>query len=283
MLERQEYKDRVLRFSQRDKLLLKSGAGEPVTMGGLMRTPWIIAHRGASGHAPENTIAAFKRAVELGAHFIETDLHLTRDARFVAIHDPTLDRTTNGHGLVRDFTLAELKKLDAGLWFDRQFMGERVPTLEEVLAFAREHDVVFYLELKYEAAWGMHHALAAAIQSSGNAARTVVISFDPGTLKALRQLDTSSMMGLLVEGTSADAVKAVVGAGARQLCPRWDLVTRALVAEAHRADLQVVTWTVDEAGQMRTAIDAGVDGIMTDFPDRLRAVVEDMSSSLPIT
>lgn len=246
-----------------------------------MRTPWIIAHRGASGHAPENTIAAFQRAVELGARFIETDLQLTRDARFVAIHDRTLDRTTNGHGAVRDSTLAELKQLDAGMWFDRPFAGERIPTLEEVLAFAREHDVVFYLELKYEAAWGMHHALAAAIQNSGNAARTIVISFDPGTLKALRQLDASSMMGLLVEGARPDLVKAAVGVGARQLCPRWDLVTRDLVEEAHRADLQVVTWTVDEAGQMRAAIDAGVDGVMTDLPDRLRAVVEDMTSSLP--
>ncbi|MGD0956275.1 MAG: glycerophosphodiester phosphodiesterase family protein [Candidatus Acidiferrales bacterium] len=246
-----------------------------------MRTPWIIAHRGASGHAPENTIAAFKRAVELGARFIETDLHLTRDARFVAIHDQMVDRTTNGHGAVRDCTLAELKQLDAGMWFDRQFIGERIPTLEDVLAFAREHDVVFYLELKYEAAWGMHHALAAAIQNSENAARTIVISFDPGTLKALRQLDASAMMGLLVEGARPDLVKAAVGVGARQLCPRWDLVTRELVEEAHRADLHVATWTLDEAGQMRAAIDAGVDGIMTDFPDRLRAVVEDMTSGLP--
>jgi glycerophosphoryl diester phosphodiesterase len=247
-----------------------------------MRTPWIVAHRGASGHAPENTMAAFKRAVELGARFIETDLHLTRDAQFVAIHDQTLDRTTNGHGAVRDCTLAELNKLDAGMWFDRQFAGERIPTLEEVLAFASEHDVVFYLELKYEAAWGMHHALAAAIQGSGNAARTIVISFDLGTLKGLRQLDTSAMMGLLVEEVRPDLVKAAVGVGARQLCPRWDLVTRDLVEQAHQADLQVVTWTLDEAGQMRAAIDAGVDGIMTDFPDRLRAVVEDMTSRLPI-
>src|SRR5579862_6653271 len=120
-----------------------------------MRNPWIIAHRGASGHAPENTLVAFQRAVQLGAGFIETDLHLTRDARFVAIHDPTLERTTNGTGKVRDTTLAELRKLDAGMWFDRQFMGQRIPTLEDVLAFGRKHDVVFYLEIKYDTSWGM--------------------------------------------------------------------------------------------------------------------------------
>ena len=102
-----------------------------------MRVPWIIAHRGASGHAPENTLAAFTRAVELGAGFIETDLHLTRDARFVAIHDSTLERTTNGHGAVQDHTLAELRKVDAGLWYDRTYSCERIPTLEEILDFSR--------------------------------------------------------------------------------------------------------------------------------------------------
>src|ERR1700723_1899110 len=101
-----------------------------------MRKPWIIAHRGASGHAPENTLAAFERAVALGAGFIETDLHLTRDARFVAIHDPTLERTTNGKGNVRDSSLAEIRKLDAGLWFDRQCRGQKEPALEEMLALA---------------------------------------------------------------------------------------------------------------------------------------------------
>jgi glycerophosphoryl diester phosphodiesterase len=240
-----------------------------------MRAPWIIAHRGASGHAPENTLAAFERAVELGAQFIETDIHLTRDARFVAIHDKTLDRTTNGHGPVRDFTLAELKKLDAGMWFDRQFMGQRIPTLEDVLSFARKHDVVFYLEIKYDSAWGMHHALVAALQGPEIAARTIVLSFDPSTLVALRKLDASIMMGLLAEDVKVDPVKAALEVGARQVCPRADHVTREMVDEAHRSDVHVVTWTVNDQAPMRSAIDAGVDGIMTDLPDRLRSVIED--------
>jgi glycerophosphoryl diester phosphodiesterase len=242
---------------------------------GHMRAPWIIAHRGASGHAPENTMAAFERAVALGAQFIETDLHLTRDARFVAIHDKTLDRTTNGKGPVRDSTLAELRELDAGMWFDRQYMGQRIPTLEEILEFARLHDVVFYLEIKYDAAWGMHHALAAALAGAGHAARTIVISFDPSTLDSLRKLDASIMTGLLVEGENRDFVKAALDVGARQLCPRADLITRELVDQAHRSDLHVVTWTVNEAVKMGSVIHAGVDGIMTDLPDRLRATIED--------
>jgi glycerophosphoryl diester phosphodiesterase len=244
-----------------------------------MRAPWVIAHRGASGHAPENTLAAFERAVELGASFIETDLHLTRDARFVAIHDRTLERTTNGRGSVRDFTLAQLRDLEAGLWYDRKYMGERIPTIEEILAFARKHDVVFYLELKYEAAWGMHHALVGALRNPDDAARTVVISFDPSTLASLRKLDATVMTGLLFEQHSVDVVKMAVDVGARQLCPQSMLATPQLLAEAHRSDLHVATWTVNDTEEMRAVIATGVDGIMTDFPDRLRTVIE--SAALP--
>lgn len=240
-----------------------------------MRKPWIIAHRGASGYGPENTMATFERAVQLGAAFIETDLHLTRDARFVAIHDAKVDRTTNGHGAVHDFTLAELCQFDAGLWFDRQFSGQRIPTLEEILEFSCKNDVVFYFEIKYDAAWGMHHALAAALSGSGNAARSIVISFDPTTLLSLRRLDPSIMLGLLSEDPKADLLKTAVDCGARQVCPRFDLITPQLVADAHRKDLHVVTWTVNDPGKMRAAIDAGADGIMTDVPDRLRALLED--------
>jgi glycerophosphoryl diester phosphodiesterase len=240
-----------------------------------MRNPWVIAHRGASGHAPENTISSFERAVQLGAGFIETDLQLTRDGRFVAIHDSVVDRTTNGHGAVHDFTLAELKKLDTGRWFDRQFIGEQIPTLEEILDFARKHDVVFYLEVKYDSALGMHHALAAALQEAQNAARTIVISFDPGALASIQKLGPSIMLGLIVDEWLEGSVKLATEVGARQLCPRWDGVTKELVQAAHRADLRVATWTVNKAEEMKSAIDTGVDGIITDFPDRLRAVIED--------
>jgi glycerophosphoryl diester phosphodiesterase len=243
-----------------------------------MRVPWVIAHRGASGHAPENTFAAFRRAIELGATFIETDLHLTRDAKFVAIHDATLERTTNGQGSVHDATLAELRKLDAGHWYDREFSGERIPTLEEILEFSRQNDVVFYLEVKYDVAWGMHHSLVAAIRKAENAARTIVISFDPATVAAVRHVDPAIMVGLLAEDTDQaahpDLVKTAVRAGARQLCLQSRILTTELVSDAHASDLQVVTWTINDAEGMRGAVRAGVDGIMTDLPDRLRSLLE---------
>src|SRR5207244_11521683 len=101
----------------------------------------VIAHRGASGHAPENTMAAFRKAVAQGATFIETDLQLSRDAHFVAIHDGTVNRTTNGRGAVHDLTLVELRELDAGSWFGSEVSGERIPTLEEIRQLSKKSDV----------------------------------------------------------------------------------------------------------------------------------------------
>jgi glycerophosphoryl diester phosphodiesterase len=239
------------------------GRGEDVVL--------VIAHRGASGHAPENTLAAFRKAVSLGAAFIETDLQLSRDAHFVAIHDATVDRTTSGHGPVHDLTLAELRRLDAGSWFGSEFAGERIPTLEEILDFSKKHDVVFYLELKPSGSWGGEHALIGALRESGEIPRAVVISFDVAILESLRKIEPTLMTGVLYEGRIDRPVERAVEIGARQLAVRGDLVTPALLAAARKKDLQVVCWTVNQPAHMRLLIDAGVDGIMSDYPDRLVA------------
>jgi glycerophosphoryl diester phosphodiesterase len=231
----------------------------------------VIAHRGASGHAPENTLAAFRKAVSLGAAFIETDLQLSRDARFVAIHDATVDRTTGGSGAVHNLTLAELRQLDAGSWFGSEFAGERIPTLEEIFAFSKKHDVVFYLELKPGGSWGGEHALISALRESGEIPRTVVISFDTAILESVRKLEPTLMTGVLYEGQIDRPVDRAVEIGARQVAVRGDLVTPALLTEARKKDLQVVCWTVNQPAHMRLLIDAGVDGIMSDYPDRLIA------------
>ena len=231
----------------------------------------VIAHRGASGHAPENTLAAFRKAVSLGAAFIETDLQLSRDARFVAIHDATVDRTTSGKGPVHDLTLAELRQLDAGSWFGSEFAGERIPTLEEIFAFSKKHDVVFYLELKPSGSWGGEHALISALRESGEIPRTIVISFDTAILESVRKLEPTLMTGVLYEGQIEKPVDRAVEIGARQVAVRGDLVTPALLTEARKKDLQVVCWTVNQPAHMRLLMDAGVDGIMSDYPDRLLA------------
>ncbi|HLW98839.1 MAG TPA: glycerophosphodiester phosphodiesterase family protein [Candidatus Acidoferrales bacterium] len=238
---------------------------------------WNIAHRGASGHAPENTLAAFKMALEMGAQFIETDLQMTRDARIVAMHDATVNRTTNGRGQISKMSLAEMRGLDAGAWFlsddGRSFKGERVPILDEILNFSQKADVPFYLELKPSETWGMELSMAGALQKSGEISRAVVISFDAGVLLAMRRASPMVMMGLLAERPTEQTVMKAVEIGARQLLPKADAITPELVATAKGQGLGVVAWTVNEPTEMRALMAMGVDGIITDYPDRLKAIL----------
>jgi glycerophosphoryl diester phosphodiesterase len=236
---------------------------------------WVIAHRGASSEAPENTLAAFRRAAEVGAGFIETDLQFSRDAHLVAIHDETLDRTTTGHGPVSAKTMQELRQLDAGMWFSgdgrsggekESFAGQRIPTIEEVLALGREHDIGVYLEMKTSAVSGAEHALVGALRASGEIVRAIVMSFDLVVLARVRRLEPLIVTGHLCEKPSPDAVQKAIDTGARQLLPRCDHVNRELIEEAHKSDLKVVTWTVNDPILAKTLVAAGVDGIITDFP-----------------
>jgi glycerophosphoryl diester phosphodiesterase len=234
---------------------------------------WNIAHRGASGHAPENTLAAFRLAAEMGAKFIETDLQLTRDANIVAVHDPTVDRTTNGRGRISKMSLAELRGLDAGVKFlsveGKSYKGERVPTVDEILGFAQTADVSFYLEMKESQSWGFEQALVGALRRSREMNRVIVISFDATALAAVRRTEPTLMTGLLDEKPSVQSVEKAQALGVRQYLPRADRVSPEMIAVAHRADLRVVVWTVNEVEDLRTVLTWGVDGIITDYPDRL--------------
>jgi len=223
-------------------------------------------------------MAAFRRAVELGARFIETDLQITRDAQVVAMHDFTLDRTTNGQGQLHLLPLEQIRALDAGSWFrtgSSSFGAEHVPTLNEILDFAKEQDVIFYLEIKSGPAWGVEHAVVAALRDRNASARVVILSFDPSALDSVHRLDSTMMTGLLCEQPSNDLVERTVRAGARQLVAAGELVTSSVVEKAHRAGLQVVAWTINDPEQMRRLIAAGVNGIITDFPDRLLSVLSE--------
>jgi len=226
-------------------------------------------------------MAAFRKAVAMGATFIETDLQMSRDAHLVAIHDTTVDRTTNGQGIVHDMTLSELRRLDAGSWFGSEFMGERIPTLEELLAFSKKNDVVFYLEIKPQGSWGGEHALIGALRESGEIPRAVVISFDPSVVLKLRKIEPTLMTGLLYDGQIGKPLDTAIEVGARQVAVRGDLVTPALLSAARKKDLQVVCWTVNNSAHMRALMAAGVDGIMSDYPDRLVAAVKQETESVP--
>jgi glycerophosphoryl diester phosphodiesterase len=237
-----------------------------------MRLPWVIAHRGACAVAPENTMAAFRRAVEMGVDCVETDLHISRDGRLIIVHDATLTRTTSGDGLVKNFTFAELRELDAGRWFAPEFEGERLPAMEELLDLAGQTDLGLYLEIKGGAGYGVERAVISALRGRKEAKASVVLCFDASVLERIHQLDRLLMTGLLFESGGEDMVREAVRVGARQIAPRGDCVTPELLADAHRRGLKVVTWTINEPSQMRALALMGVDGIMTNHADRLIAV-----------
>jgi glycerophosphoryl diester phosphodiesterase len=221
------------------------------------------------GHCSENTMASFERALALGADWIELDVHLSRDEALIVIHDETLDRTTNGRGLVREHSLAELGALDAG-------GGQHIPTLDEVLAWARERETIVDIEIKNAPVYypGIEQKVVAAVSAAGMTDNVIVISFDHGAARRVHQLEPRIATGVLYGCRPTDGgVGLARAAGADAVLPHWAYVTREDVEAAHAAGLTVAPWATSDAEVMRQLIDDGVDSIGTNHPDILRDVL----------
>jgi len=236
-----------------------------------------IAHRGASGHAPENTLAAFRLALEQGTDAIELDLRSTRDGHLVALHDASVDRTTNGRGRLADLTLAEVERLDAGGWFAPRFRGEHIPRLSEVLGLARRSDIRLLLELKTDgnpaSEW-----IARTVQEVGRAGlveRVTFLSFDASALEQVRREEARAATAWLVKRIPLRVVQRLAALRAAALAPHWAGVSAALVRSLHEAGYPVMVWTVDAPATMRRLLRLGVDALATNFPDRLTAVLDE--------
>ena len=233
--------------------------------------PLNFAHRGASHQAPANTLAAFLLAAELGADGIELDAQLSKDGEVVVIHDFTLEGTTDGMGLVRSKTLAELRELDAGSWFDPAFAGQRIPTLQEV-ADAVGHRLLLNVELKTT---GMRDEGLAAealriIEDNHLIASTVVSSFNPFALRRARQLNPHVSTGLLYAPDQPIWLRRAWLRSWIQpeaLHPHHSIVTTDYVQWAKSHGYHIHTWTVDEPEEVRRLTHCGVDLIITNQPD----------------
>jgi glycerophosphoryl diester phosphodiesterase len=226
----------------------------------------VIAHRGASGTAPENTLPAFRRAEELGADMIELDVQLTRDGHPVVIHDRTLDRTTSGRGAVRRRTLAEIGLLDAGFWFGRRFADTRVPTLGEVLEAV---GIPINVELKAAGDDGLERRVLDTVTRAGALDRVVFSSFDGASLGRLRALSGDADLAVLWPGRAiARAVALADRVGARSLHLRTSRVVASAITAGHAAGFAVRVWTVNAPAEFARLTDAGADGVFTDYPER---------------
>jgi glycerophosphoryl diester phosphodiesterase len=230
--------------------------------------PRVFGHRGAMGYAPENTFASFERAVALGVDAIEIDVHLTADGEVVVIHDPALDRTTDGEGMVGEKTLAELETLDAGAHFAPEFAGQRIPTLGEMLAWARGKCVVD-VEIK-GGPWpypGIEERVVDLIRRHGMVDQTIVISFEHPTVARVKALAPEIAAGTLWNCRPMDPVAVAQAAGANAIMPMWPFCDADTVERAHAAGLSVHPWATSEPPVIDYLIGLGVDSICSNHPD----------------
>lgn len=240
----------------------------------------VIAHRGFSGRAPENTLVAIRQAIEIGADMVEIDVTITADDEVILLHDETLDRTTDGQGPPMALTLEEIRRLDAGSWFAPEFAGERVPTLAEALD-AIEGRILLNIEIKSEAVeYGVVPKVAALINEHGLLEQVVVSSFSPEALRQMKTVYPAVITATLFNAdlhTDRDPLEIVKEVGSRAFNISGKRLTVAMLDRLHRHGIPVAVYTVNEPEEMRRIVALGVNAIFTDQPDRLIAVLEEDS------
>lgn len=234
------------------------------------------AHRGAAGLAPENTPAGYELCLQWQPDFIELDVQRSRDGHLVVIHDPTLKRTTNGTGHVKDHTLAELKALDAGSWFDSRYAGQQIPTMQEVIQQVRGR-VKLAVEIKYGSLMypGMELELLDLIKQEGMLEDVLFSSFNWESMRLIKQAEPRATTQVIAYGHCHDFVPLAVRYGASYIAMQHHYVTRAAIEAAEKAGLHVNAWTVDDAAEMSEYANMGVHVITTNRPDRFRAVLDE--------
>ena len=242
-----------------------------------------IAHRGASGSAPENTLASFNKAIEMGADVVELDVHLSSDGQLIIIHDHTLDRTTDLEGEVKNHTLKEIKKADAGSWFKPEFKNERIPILDEVL-FTVNGRAKVLIELKdgNDVYPGIEKKTLECIKRNGAESWCILQSFKDTAINNLLALKTTMPVYKLVVGNvpalplyhdgkmhggSAYQFKDVAG-----INPNYRFARKRILKKLHQRGQEMYVWTVNDEKLMKKLLNWGVDGIITNYPEKLKAL-----------
>ncbi|MHC1740021.1 MAG: glycerophosphodiester phosphodiesterase [Anaerolineaceae bacterium] len=239
--------------------------------------PIVFGHRGACAHAPENTLASFRLAVEQGADFIELDAKLSKDNVVMVIHDPTVDRTTNGKGKVNALTLAELKKLDAGSRFDAKFAGESIPTLDEVFRAVGQQIYVNVELTNYSSKKDNLVQLVAKIVLANHMEdRVIFSSFYPENLVRIHELLPQAPTAILcLPGLPGLPFRSslLLKTSPHLIHPFLSDVTEKMVMLEHNRERRVHVWTVNEANDIERLVKIGVDGIFTDDPLKAKKII----------
>lgn len=232
--------------------------------------PIIIAHRGASAYAPENTMPSFRKALALGAEGIELDVQMTKDGYLVVIHDESIDRTSNGAGRVVDMTFEELRQFDYGKWFAPEFTGEPIPLLQEVLTLLRDWDGVLNIEIKNnEIPYpGIEEKLIKMIRQNDFSERVIFSSFNHEGIRRVHEMAPKARTGLLYSfSLSKVPYQQAPGYGTNGVHPYYMSVNDKMVRFCHDNGLAVNPYTVDKPAAIKRLIHLGVDGIITNQPN----------------
>ncbi len=253
-------------------LQVNQGAYAAETIGDLRKVD-NVAHRGASGYAPENTIAAFDKAVDMKADYIEIDVQMSKDGELVIIHDTTVDRTTDGTGKVKDLTFEELRSLDAGSWKSPEFSGEQIPTFDEILDRYRGKIGVL-IELKAPELYpGIEEKVAIELiernLNKPQNEKIIIQSFNFESMKKMDKLLPTIPIGVLTSSAKHTTEQALqeFAQYAEYFNPSYGLVSKELVSNVHDLDMKIGSWTVRSQQAADFLLEMNVDAIITDFPD----------------
>jgi glycerophosphoryl diester phosphodiesterase len=242
-----------------------------------------IAHRGASAYFPENTIPSFEGAIAMGADMVELDVQLASDKEVVVFHDENLSRCTDGRGRIADHTLAQLKKLDAGIWYDKKFQNTRIPTLAEALGVCK-NKIAVNIEIKTEAVskmffGGIEEKCLKIVEQSGMNGHVVFSSFDPRAIMHLKQIDNKVTVAVLFEKKHYDSKlpsDIINSVGADAFNCSISNFKKEWLTNIKSNNIPVNIYTVNDAENMRRFLDMGISGIFTNNPDILKRVAEDV-------
>ncbi len=224
--------------------------------------PFIIGHRGIMAYEPENTLRSVKKALTY-ADLVEIDVHMSKDGHVVVIHDSEVDRTTNGTGKVKDMTLKELKKLDAG-------RGERIPTLQEVIDLIKGKKKLI-IEIKSS---GAEEKVIQIIENNNLKDDVIIVSFYHPVVKKIKEL-SDIKTGVIFSSQPVNAVKLALDANADIMLPNWKYITPEMVEDAHKHGLLIFSWTIDEPNDIKRMVEMGVDGIATNKADVAKEVLSE--------
>ncbi|HSR04056.1 MAG TPA: glycerophosphodiester phosphodiesterase [Proteiniclasticum sp.] len=238
----------------------------------------IYAHRGNSSVYPENTMSAFRSAIDLGVHGIETDVHLTKDGELVITHDEEISRVSDGKGMIKDLTYKELLAFDFGSWKGEEYKGEKIVKLTQLLDLLENQEIMLNIEIKmgFLLYPGIEEKLLEVLTERGFLHRIIFSSFNHYSLAKLKSLNPDALVAPLYQSGLYEPYNYALTFGASFIHPYYMAMDRSIVEESHKKNIKVNLWTVNDTDKVSYYKDLGIDGLITDYPEELLTKLKEL-------